>query len=96
MRYIIQPQVDAVLPWLFRKAPSPSAVPLFPENNDKGLVVAYLLNGVCYAEVLPTIKQLRAVCGKGFPFGRLFFQVKKIDLFPACAQLSASSFEGPA
>lgn len=95
MRYLLQPDVGAVLPWLFRKDPLPSTAPLFPENNDKGLVVAYLLNGICYAEVLPTVKQLKLVCGNGFPFGRLFFCVKKADLYPMCSQLSESSFKGP-
>jgi hypothetical protein len=95
MRYLVQPEPDAVLPWLFRKDPLPSTAPLFPRAEGRGLVVAYLLNGVCYAEVIPTVKQLRVVCGKGFPFGRLFFHIKKADLFPFCSQLAESDFGGP-
>jgi hypothetical protein len=94
MRYIIQPPENGKpLAWLLSKDPMPSAAPLFPDSQ-KGLVVAYLLNGACYAEVIPKKEQLTAVCGSGFPFGRLFFHVKKDDLFQACPRLSVDSFGG--
>jgi hypothetical protein len=93
MRYIIQPQNEKALTWLLAKDPTPSVAPLFPDS-EKGLVVAYLLNGACYSEVIPTKAQLSAVCGSGFPFGRLFFHVKKDDLFQACPRLTRDSFGG--
>lgn len=83
-----------MLPWLFRQDEKPSAAPVFSEDENTGLVVAYLLNGLCYAEVVPTVEQLRVICGKGFPFGRLFFRVNKKELFRVCPSLSERSFMG--
>jgi len=94
VRYLLQPEKKPVLAWLLERDPAPSPAPTAPETVDFGLVVAYLLNGVCYAEVLITAQQLVKTCGSGFPFGRLFFHVKKSDIYPVCAQLTASSFGG--
>ena len=94
MRHFIQPNAR-LLPWLLEQDAAPSVIPVFPDDVENGLVVAYLLNGTCYAEVLTNKEQLFAVCGKGFPYGRLFFHVKKASLFLVCAQLSRKSFGGP-
>jgi hypothetical protein len=94
VRYLLQPENKPVLTWLLEKDPAPSAAPVFPEGDDLGLVVAYLLNGVCYAEVLINSEQLVETCGSGFPFGRLFFHVKRQDLYSACDALTKSSFGG--
>ena len=93
MRYVIQSN-GSVLPWLFKQDDKPSAAPVFSDDENTGLVVAYLLNGRVYAEVVPTVAQLRVICGKGFPFGRLFFHVNKKDLFRVCANLSEQAFMG--
>jgi hypothetical protein len=95
MRYFIQPRKGKLLDWLLKRDANPSIIPVFPDNDRNGLVVAYLLNGTCYAEVLTSKDQLFTICGKGFPFGRLFFHVKKVSLFPVCEQLTGESFKGP-
>jgi hypothetical protein len=93
MRFILQP-AGSVLTWLLRKDAAPRIVPTLPGDEENGLVVAYLLNGLCYAEVLTDKAQVRAVCGSGLPLGRLFFHVKKNDLISVCAQLSEKTFGG--
>jgi hypothetical protein len=95
MRHFIQPD-GKLLPWLLEQDATPSVIPVFPNDGNIGLVVAYLLNGTCYAEVLTGKDSLFDVCGKGFPFGRLFFHVKKTTLFPVCDTLTGKSFGGPA
>lgn len=87
MAILLQPENKPVLTWLLEKDPTPSAVPVFPEGNDLGLVMAYLLNGVCYAEFLTGPYQLKQICGSGFPFGRLFFHIKRQDLQQVCDRL---------
>lgn len=95
MRHFLQPD-GKLLIWLLKQDPAPSVVPVFPGDREIGLVVAYLLNGTCYAEVLTCKKSLFDVCGKGFPYGRLFFHVKKSKLFPVCDTLTGNSFGEPA
>lgn len=95
MRHFLQPD-GKLLPWLLKQDAAPSVIPVFPDDVEIGLVVAYLLNGTCYAEVLTSKEHLFAVCGKGFPYGRLFFRVKKDSLFLVCPQLSRKSFGEPA
>ena len=95
MRHFLQPE-GQLLPWLLRRDAAPSVIPIFPEDPENGLVVAYLLNGTCYAEVLTGKESLFDVCGKGFPFGRLFFHVKKASLYLVCDTLTRKSFGEPA
>jgi hypothetical protein len=87
MRYILQPKAVSVLSWLIRKDPEPKLLPVFPDDSETRLVVAHLLNGKCYAEVVTDDKHLLSICGKGFPFGRMFFYVKHVDLAGVCDTL---------
>jgi hypothetical protein len=80
MRSLLQPKDKPPLAWLLERDASPSAVPVFPAGKDLGLVMAYLLNGVCYAEVLDEPAHLEKICCGKFPFGRLFFHVKRQDI----------------
>jgi hypothetical protein len=97
MRYFIQPpDNETTLAWLLKHDAEPSVVPVFPDaESGNGLVVSYLLNGTCYAEVLTSKEHLFAVCGKGFPYGKLFFHVKNSSISSACVELSEESSEGP-
>ena len=89
MRYILQPKSVSVLSWLIRRDPEPKPLPVFPDDTETRLVVAHLLNGKCYAEVVIDDKHLLSICGKGFPFGRMFFYVKHVDLADCCVTLPA-------
>lgn len=96
MRYLLNPKSVPVLSWLLARDAEPSVLPTFPAGADKGLVVGQLLNGSCYAEVLPTPEQLRAACGPGLPLGRLFFHIDREDLYAVCDSLDADVFKGGA
>lgn len=87
MRYLLQPKDKSALMWLFEKDAKPSVIPVFPEDKSLGLVMAYLLNGVCYAEVLNDSSHLEQICSGRFPFGRLFFHIKRQDLHDVCSEL---------
>jgi len=94
MRYILQPKSVSVLSWLIRKDPEPMPLPVFPDSEETRLVVAHLLNGKCYAEIVVDAKHLLLICGKGFPFGRLFFHVKNVDLVAVCDKLPPAANRG--
>jgi len=85
MRYLLQPENTSTLSWLFEKNANPSVIPEFPEDGKSELVMAYLLNGVCYAEVLNGPAHLNQTCAGKFPFGRLFFHIPQQDVFDVCA-----------
>jgi hypothetical protein len=87
VRYLLQPKSVSVLSWLIRRDPEPKPIPVFPDDAETRLVVAHLLNGKCYAEVITDTKHLLSVCGKSFPFGRMFFHVKHVDLAGCCVTL---------
>lgn len=96
MRYLLNPENAPILAWLLERDAEPSVLPTFPDNADKGLVVSQLLNGSCYAEVLPTPAQLKTACGPGIPLGRLFFHIDKEDLYAVCDSLDTDTFKGGA
>jgi hypothetical protein len=85
MRRLLQPKDKPLLVWLLERDAQPSAVPVFPGGEDLSLVTAYLLNGVCYAEVLNDCAHLEQICSGKFPFGRLFFHIKQQDINDVCA-----------
>lgn len=94
MRYFIKPQNAVALAWLMEIDPTPSTLPLFPEDENCGLVVAQLISGKVLAEVLPTVSQVKISCGSGVPLGRLYFKVPKAQLYPLCDDLKPDSFGG--
>ena len=96
MRYLLNPKNVPVLTWLLARDAEPSVLATFPDDTNKGLVVGQLLNGSCYAEVLPTPGQLKIACGPGLPLGRLFFHIDKADLYAICDSLDAETFKGGA
>jgi hypothetical protein len=69
-------------------------MPAFPEDSSRRLVVAHLLNGKCYAEIIIDAKHLLSICGTGFPFGRLFFHINRVDLVEVCDKLADTASEG--
>lgn len=87
MKYLLQPEDKSALTWLIEKDAKPSVIPVFPDDKSLGLVMAYLLNGVCYAEVLNDHNHLERICDSKFPFGKLFFHVKRQDLIDVCSEL---------
>ena len=92
MRYIIRPPGDT-LRWLLAQDSHPHVLPLFPAGDDKGLVCVGLLGGEVVAEVVISAPHLREVCGKGFPLGRLYFQITKSALYSTCPELTPAVFE---
>lgn len=85
MRHLLQPKDKPPLDWLLERDAKPSVVPVFPVGLNLRLVMAYLLNGVCYAEVLNEPAHLEQICGGKFPFGRLFFHIKRQDIDDVCS-----------
>lgn len=96
MRHLLKPKRVSALSWLLARDAEPNVLPTFPADDTKGLVVGQLLNGSCYAEVITTPEQLTIACGSGLPLGRLFFHVKKDDLYVICDSLDAAAFKGGA
>jgi hypothetical protein len=99
MRYFIRPEdkrskLNGVLPWLLDIDPNPNVLPIFPDDANLGLVVAHLVSGEVYAEVLPQAKNFVATCGDGFPMGRLYFQIPRDRLYSVCPRLTPEIFEG--
>jgi len=94
MRHLLQPANESVLTWLIRRDPEPLTLPIFPDDPESRLVVAHLLNGKCYAELVPDAKHLVAICGDDLPLGRLFFHVKTVDLVDAGITLPTSANGG--
>jgi hypothetical protein len=99
MHYFLRP-TDAlgkavpVLQWLLQLDNTPNVLPIFPSEENSGLVVAYLLSGEVYAEVLPHPQAVIKTCGEGVPMGRLYFQIPRDRLYMACPPLSPDVFGG--
>ena len=93
VRYFIRPDM-AVLSWLLMHDKSPHVLPVFPEDDDTGLVVAHLLSGDVVAEVIPAPSNVTVACGAGLPLGRLYFQIPKNLLYPICENLEPTHFGG--
>lgn len=91
MRYFLQSHI-AVLPWLLKRDPAPRILPSFPEDENMTLVVASLVGGAVYAEVIPKAEDFTTVCGGGLPLGRLYFQILKSELYNVCPALRESAF----
>lgn len=94
-RYFLKSD-EAVLPWLLRYDEQPHVLPIFPEEDNYGLVVAHLLSGKVFAEVIPTPAHVREACGDGLPLGRLYFRVPKTLLYGVCENLGPEDFGGGA
>lgn len=99
MRYFIKPKssVERAVPlltWLLHIDSMPTTLPIFPKEDNLGLVVAYLLSGEVFAEVLPHPQKIAEICGKGLPLGRLYFQIPRDRLYSACEDLSPEIFGG--
>jgi hypothetical protein len=90
-RYILDPPGD-MLQWLLSQDAYPHAVPVFPEQEDAGLVCAQLVGGRVSAEVIPSAEHLVAMCGAGFPLGRLYFQIMKSELYSVCPALTPDAW----
>ena len=85
MRYFIKPKDSKsvpVLTWLLNM------------DGTLGLVVAHLLSGTVFAEVLPNPDSVPMVCGTGVPMGRLYFQIPRDRLYSVCPELTPESFGG--
>jgi hypothetical protein len=94
-RYFIKPAVS-VLPWLLSHDEQPHVLPVFPDDETHGLVVAHLLSGGVFAEVIPSPRHIPEACGEGLPLGRLYFQIPKSLLYTACENLHPKDFGGSA
>ena len=99
MRYFIKPKTEtgrqaAVLPWLLNIDTTPTVLPIFPDTAELGLVVAHLLSGEVFAEVIPSPEKIVEICGPGLPLGRLYFQIPKDLLYSACTGLDPTVFGG--
>lgn len=94
-RYFLKSD-DDVLPWLLSHDEQPHVLPVFPEEDRYGLVVAHLLSGRVFAEVIPTPAHVREACGGGLPLGRLYFQIPKKLLYSVCEDLEPEDFGGSA
>jgi hypothetical protein len=93
MRFFLKPD-KPVLPWLLDQDAEPRVLPVFPQDENSGLVVAHLLSGGVVAEVIPTAEHVATACGSGIPLGRLYFQISKNLLYSACDALSPKDFLG--
>lgn len=94
MRYIVKPKTASALNWLLDIDSTPGALPVFPETDDLGLVVAHLVSGSVLAEVIPHRGHFKKACGEGLPLGRLYFQIPRDRLYSVCADLTPDSFLG--
>lgn len=99
MRYFIKPKSGAghtvpTLTWLLNIDSTPTVLPVFPEDAELGLVVAHLLSGEVFAEVLPHPSNVTEACGPGLPLGRLYFQIPKDRLYSVCGDLTPQVFRG--
>lgn len=93
MRYFIKPSATPALTWLLNIDAAPRVLPIFPEDEKIGLVVAQLLSGGVLAEVLPRPEKVEESVGPGVPLGRLYFQIPKDRLFEVCPDLTNQAFE---
>jgi len=94
-RYFLESNAD-VLSWLLDHDGQPHVLPIFPEEDTCGLVVAHLLSGGVFAEVIPTPTHVREACGDGLPLGRLYFRIPKNLLYSVCENLHPEDFGGGA
>ena len=78
--------------WLIAQDSQPHVLPFFPEETDKGLVCAHLIGGEVLAEVVLSAAHLTEVCGRGFPLGRLYFQIARSALYSTCPELTPAAF----
>lgn len=93
MRYFLKPE-KPVLDWLLQHDAAPHVLPFFAEDGETGLVVAHLLSGGVFAEVIPTAEHFKVACGAGIPLGRLYFQIPKNLLYSRCENLRPEVFGG--
>lgn len=91
MHYFIQPEGD-VLQWCLSQDAKPRTLPFMPEQAEQGLVVAQLIGGQVFAEVVLSREHLVEIVGPGFPLGRLYFQIPKSALYLRCPELNPSAF----
>ena len=85
MRYFIKPKDSKsvpVLTWLLNMDATPAVLPFFPEDGTLGLVVAHLLSGTVFAEVLPNPDSVPMV------------QIPRDRLYSVCPELTPESFGG--
>lgn len=95
MRYFIKHvNPKDVLAWLQDKDPQPRVLPVFPDDSTDALVVTHLLGGAVFAEVATSAAHLVEICGRGFPLGRLYFQISKSELYRVCPELTPAAFGG--
>jgi hypothetical protein len=93
MRYFLKHvSPEYALQWLMEQDPEPRAVPVFPEESDTALVVTHLLGGTVFAEVATSPRHLAEICGRGFPLGRLYFQISRSALYSVCPELTPEAF----
>jgi len=83
MRYLLKPD-EPVLEWLLNFDDQPSVLPTFPADADHALVVAQLLSGNVFAEVIPAADDVASIVGGGVPLGRLYFQIPKKAVYSVC------------
>jgi hypothetical protein len=93
MRYFLKPE-KPILAWLLDCDAYPRIIPIFPQEDSSGLVVAHLLSGGVFAEVITGPKHVAEVCGTGVPLGRLYFQIPKSLLYSVCDGLGPENFGG--
>lgn len=93
LRYFIKPK-QAVLNWLLELDSTPKVLPVFPKDTELGLVVAHLVSGKVFAEVLPDPRRVAEACGQGIPMGRLYFQIPRDRLYSVCPELTQEVFRG--
>lgn len=92
MRYFLEPE-QSVLEWCLSHDTTPHILPQFPEQKQLGLVCAHLIEGKVFAEVVTSADHLVEICGKGFPLGRLYFQISKSALYIVCPELTPAAFQ---
>ena len=92
MRYFIEPEQN-VLAWCLSHDRAPHTLPRFPEEKLLGLVCAHLIGGEVFAEVVTSANHLVEICGKGFPLGRLYFQIPRSALYLVCPTLTPAAFQ---
>lgn len=93
MRYVLKPPGDT-LQWLLAQDSHPHVLPFFPEDGSKGLVCSALNSGEVVADVVTSAAHLAEICGRGFPLGRLYFQIAKSALYMVCPELTPAAFGG--
>ncbi len=70
----------------------PTVLPVFPDDANLALVVAHLLSGAVYAEVIPAADNVQSIVGGGIPLGRLYFQIPKNAIYKVCPAIGPDAF----